>query len=128
MQLSWRSELHGHAGEDVTTEGVVHLRIRVAVTRRTHAGIDGRIVVEDVVDTQTHLRHVRHRPAAEQIEIVLVRQMTVDAVERRAFLRDAADVAMREGEVDVPWRLPADAQARAQLRGDRGGQAADVTA
>ena len=67
-------ELHGHANEDVATEGVVHLRKRVAVARSpTLALIYGSLSSMLLMPRRT-FAIVRHVPAAEQIEVALVRQ------------------------------------------------------
>src|SRR6185436_7100643 len=119
-------ELQGHTREDVATEGVVDLRIGVAVARRADAGVDLRIVVEHVVDAQTHVRLIGDVPAAEQIEVALMAEVLIDTAGVGPFLRYRADVAMGQSDVDVPRRLPANAEARAELliRGCR--QAADA--
>src|SRR5262245_17790392 len=120
-------QLHGQAREDVATEGVVHLRIRVAVAPGTNAGVDLRIFVEHVVDAQTHVRRVGDVPAAEQIEVALRAEVPIDTVGRCTFLRHAADVAVGQSDVNVPRRLPTHAEARAELRIRSSREAAGAT-
>jgi hypothetical protein len=53
-----------HTEEGEATEGVVHLRERVAVAGIARGGAERRIVVQNVVDTQTDRCLIRNRPAA----------------------------------------------------------------
>src|SRR6185436_17589899 len=57
-------------------------------------------------------------------EVALRAEVPIDTVGRRTFLRHAADVAVGQGDVDVPRRLPTHAEARAELRIRRSREAA----
>src|SRR5262245_40125240 len=121
MTLSRALEVHRRPQEDVTTEGVVGLRVGVAVARRADSAAYRRIVVEHVVDAERDACLLGDRPGRREVEVVLGGENLVELAlghlqVRRIEADDLTVMTPGERKVQIPRSLPARAEAVTPLR------------
>src|ERR1700693_2844863 len=115
-------ELCDRAYEHQPAEVIVHLREGVPVAEdrrvRENAGNDGRILVEDIVDSAAHREGLADGPRCGDVEVVPGAQSGVGVgrgrveqrIRARRLVRDLVDVTPGHGRLDVPRRRPGGAK------------------